>query len=332
MKIRLLIASSDGTYANHLSRVLAEKHAEVFEVSICSSEERMQEVLSNHRFDAALLERQFLDCADLREVRLPLELWDDASAFRAEAGKYPPIRKYQRISSIIRDVLAQYAAISSNKEVFGNSQAHITAVWSPAGGSGKTTTALAYAAQKVAGGRKTVYLDLQCFSCSSVYFQQSGKSISSLFEKLDSNIELLLQSVRQQDSDSGIYYFCQPENYDDINILTTADVMDLIDGCARGSDELVIDLSSICDEKTCEILKMADTVFVVLDASRTDKAKWEQFRTQDDVYERIRSKTVLVANRGAQADNAADAATICLPYVQSANPVVVYKTLSVNFK
>jgi len=181
MKIRLLIASSDGTYANHLSRVLAEKHAEVFEVSICSSEERMQEVLSNHRFDAALLERQFLDCADLREVRLPLELWDDASAFRAEAGKYPPIRKYQRISSIIRDVLAQYAAISSNKEVFGNSQAHITAVWSPAGGSGKTTTALAYAAQKVAGGRKTVYLDLQCFSCSSVYFQQSGKSISSLF-------------------------------------------------------------------------------------------------------------------------------------------------------
>ena len=310
MKIRLLIASSDGTYANHLSRVLAEKHAEVFEVSICSSEERMQEVLSNHRFDAALLERQFLDCADLREVRLPLELWDDASAFRAEAGKYPPIRKYQRISSIIRDVLAQYAAISSNKEVFGNSQAHITAVWSPAGGSGKTTTALAYAAQKVAG----------------------GKSISSLFEKLDSNIELLLQSVRQQDSDSGIYYFCQPENYDDINILTTADVMDLIDGCARGSDELVIDLSSICDEKTCEILKMADTVFVVLDASRTDKAKWEQFRTQNDVYERIRSKTVLVANRGAQADNAADAATICLPYVQSANPVVVYKTLYVNFK
>lgn len=331
MKIKLLIVSDDDSYTNHLSRVLVEKHGDVFEVSICSREERLQEMLTAHRFDVALIESTLAVRSNLQGIQLPLILWCDTEAFEAEIGDYPNIRKYQRISYIVRDILEQYAAISSKSAVFGSSQAHVTVVWSPAGGSGKTTAALAYAAQRVATGKKTVYLDLQNFSCSSVYFQQSGKSISALFEKMDGNIELLVQSIRQQDGESGIYYFCQPENYDDINILTTEDLLDLIDGCSKGVDELVIDLSSVCDEKTRELLKLSNTVLLVLDASRNAKVKWEQFCTQHNIYEQIRSKIVLVANRGAQAESVEGAGIVYFPYVQSANPVVVYKTLSVNF-
>lgn len=331
MKIKLLIVSDDDSYANHLSRVLVEKHAEIFEVSICSSAERLSELLAARHFDAALAESSLAACGDLHKVRLLLTLWDDRHTPSGETVGGPKIRKYQRISSIVRDILEQYAAVSSKKEVFGSSKARITAAWSPAGGSGKTTAALAYAAQAVAAGRKTVYLDLQSFSCSPVYFPQSGKSISTLFEKLDGNIELLLQSVRQQDDDSGIYYFCQPENYDDIAVLTMEDLLDLIDGCAKGVDELVIDLSSICDEKTRELLKLADAVLLIVDVSKSTHAKWEQFRTQHNLYEQICAKATLVANRGAQVDRPEGMEVVCLPCVQSANPVVVYKTLSANF-
>lgn len=329
MKIKLLIASTDEGYANHLSRVLVERHAELFEVSVCSSGERLSELLSSRRFDAALAEPALSAQGALSGVRLLLTLWDEQDS--GETGGGGKIRKYQRVSSIVRDVLEHYAAVSSKDEVFGGSRARVTAVWSPAGGSGKTTAALAYAAQAVAAGRKTVYLDLQSFSCSPVYFPQTGRSISALFEKLDGNIELLLQSVRQQDNDSGIYYFCQPENYEDIAVLSEEDLSNLMAGCALGVDELVVDLSSVCDERTQTLLKQADAVLLVTDASKSAKAKWEQFRTQHNLYDELRHKATLVANRGAQPEDAEGLTAVRLPCVQSANPVVVYKTLSAHF-
>ena len=46
MKIQLLIALNDIDYTEHLSKVLSEKYADRFEISICSSAERLQDTLS----------------------------------------------------------------------------------------------------------------------------------------------------------------------------------------------------------------------------------------------------------------------------------------------
>ena len=45
MKIQLLIGICQSDYAEHLSRVLAEKHADVFEVSVCSKPELLGQTL-----------------------------------------------------------------------------------------------------------------------------------------------------------------------------------------------------------------------------------------------------------------------------------------------
>lgn len=330
MKIRLLIASPDLDYTDYLSRVLVEKYADIFEVSVCSSEERLSEMVSNHRADIVLAEKQLADVIDLRTTRLPLVFVDETGRTGDLGSEYKRIKKYQRISVLVKEVLGGYADVSPD-EPFGNASAQITAFWSPAGGSGKTTSALAYAANCVAQGKKTVYLDLQNFSCSSVYFQQNDKSISTLFQKLDSNVELLLHSIRQQDSGSGIFYFTLPDNYDDINILNYDDLCKLIAGCAKGTDELVIDLASICDEKVRKVFDFANQVFIVLDGSRANSAKWDQFQTQNNVYEQVRSKIKLVANKGAKLDASGVNGLVSLPYVQTSDPVAVYKTLSINF-
>ena len=160
-----------------------------------------------------------------------------------------------------------------------------------------------------------------------MYFQEAGKSISAVFEKLDGDVSLLMQGIRQQDSGSGIGYYGRPENYDDIEILTVEDIRLLVEGSAGGADELVVDLSSQCDEKARKVLEMADVVLVVVDASSTAQVKWEQFRTQHNVYHEISGKSRLVANRGGRIQDA----RISLPYVQSNDPVVVYKTLSAGY-
>jgi len=331
MKIRLLLASSDSDYTEYLSKVLVEKFAAIFEVSVCSNAERFNEMVSGHRADIVLADSNLIELVDLSAVRLSLVFVDETGRTGNLGAGCKRIRKYQRISNLVKGIQAEYAEVSANDETFGSTSGQITAVWSPVGGSGKTTAALAYAANCVSQGKKTVYLDLQNFSCSTVYFQQNDKSISTLFQKLDSNVELLLQSIRQQDSGSGILYFTRADNYDDISILSCEDLLKLIDGCAKGIDELVIDLTSVCDDKTRQVFEFANQIFVVLDGSRVSAAKWDQFQTQNNVYEQIRPKIKLVANKSAKLDASGVNGLFNLPFVQSSDPVAVYKTLSTNF-
>jgi len=220
MKIQLLIAIVDGEYREHLSRVLRDKYSDAFEISICSNLELVRGLLGKKHYDVAILDPEMAEDATLRSaVQMPVLLWDGSAVLGRQSAGLKRIRKYQKISGIVSEMLELYAEVAGMGAGYGN-RGSITVVWSPVGGCGKTTVALAYAAQRVAEGRKVVYLDMQNFSGSSAYFPQTGKSISSVFGKMDSNVAMLFQSIRLQDGDTGIYYFCQPENYDDIKEAT----------------------------------------------------------------------------------------------------------------
>jgi MinD-like ATPase involved in chromosome partitioning or flagellar assembly len=331
MKIQLLIATSDKDYAEHLSGTLSEKYAETYEVTVCSALERLESLLSARTFDVALFGAEFAPTGELPKIRLPLLLWDGMESGGHSVQGIERIHKYQRISRISSEILESCANIATGMSEFGgfgNGKANITAVWSPAGGVGKTTVALAYAAQKAADGGKATYLDLECFSSAHVYFPESGKSISTVFEKLNSNAALLLKAIAQKDAGSGITYFAPPNNYDDMNELTEEDIETLVVAVSADSDELVVDLPSACDERCRKIFEKANAVFIVTDGSKTATLKLQQFATQHNLFERIRAKTVLVANRGAKAGDARFGRNVSLPPVSASDPVSVYKTLS----
>lgn len=328
MRIQLLIADSDRDYTEHLSQVLMEKYADVFEVSACSGVSSLTELLACRGYDVALLSRDLAAEAGLNRIKLPLLLWDGASSGQMEG--LDGVRKYQRISSIAGEVLERCAEVSSIASGSGR-DAHITVVWSPAGGVGKTTAALAYAAQLVSAGKRTVYLDLEPFSSVPAYFPETGKSISAVFAKLDERAELALQGIRQEDAGSGIYFYQRPDNYEDVSLLTEEDIVRLADAAAADADELIIDLGAGYDRKTAALLELADRVLLTVDGSRLCRAKWEQVRTQHELYDSSREKIVLVANRGSRYDAVEAASLVNLPLVKSDDPVVVYKTLSAGY-
>ena len=330
MKINLLIAADDADYVGHLSRVLSEKHSSAFHVNACTSLERLGDLLSARSYDAALLEPAFASAADLGAIRMPLLLLAENAALGEGAGGLKRIRKYQRISTMAGSILELYADVSKGKGmgVFEQSKAQITAVWSPAGGAGKTTAALAYAAYMASSGKLAVYLDLECFSSTPAYFSGDGKSISKAFEKLESNIQMFLMGIRQQDIGSAIMYFNGPDNYDDMNILTPDNVETIVNACAAEADALVVDLPSQCDDRVKRVLGLADAVLLVCDPSSTSQAKLAQFVGQHNVFGQIEHKTVLINNKGAKAANERFSRTIHLPLVNSVDPVSIYKTLS----
>ena len=331
MKVRILIALKDNDYVERLSRVMSEKYANLLEITACSGEEGLQQILQRDHVDVALVDPELVDSLDMAAVRMPILLWDGMADVSAIDERVQIIKKYQRISAITATILERYSMLPHNDpEIDGG--AEIITVWSPAGGCGKTTVALAYAAQIAAAGKKVIYLDLEPFSSVDVYFSASGKSISSVFERLDANPELLLQSIRIEDPGSSKGYFSKPDNYDDINELTADDVKTLINACARICDTVVIDYSGACSARAEVLFSAARKILLVVTGEMACQKKWEQFCAQHSVFESIREKSVLVKNRGAAKtpDNGV-LVSVLLPEVQASDPVVVYKTLSSGY-
>ena len=328
MRIKLLIATGDADYAEHLSDTLAEKHGESFEVSVCTSASGLRGLLTANKYDSVLLEGDFLSSAQLSAIRLPLLLIDESGAVADGDADMRKIMKYQRISSLAGKILEYFAEVSVGMSGFGAKRARITAVWSPAGGTGKTTVALSYAASRVSAGKQAVYLNLESFASTSVYFSGAGPSISKLFEKLESNAHMFQKGIRQLDAGTGLAYFCAPENYDDVNVLSAEDMESLIQACAEDTDELIVDLSSQCDRRNQAALCLADTVLLVCDPSATSQVKLRQFIHQHSVFGQIRANAVLVNNKGARFAEPDLQKTISLPAVNATDPGAVFKTLS----
>ena len=331
MRIKLLIAAADGDYAEHLSNTLSEKYSDAFVVSVCSTAELLADMLAYQKFDAALLEASLIEGVDLRLIQLPLLLWTESAHVSGAADECTKVRKYQRISSIACDILESCAKTSFSGRDPISQRARITAVWSPAGGVGKTSVALAFAAQKKTDGKQVLYLNLESFSSTPVYFDKSGKSISAVFDMLDNdegNLKMLIRAIRRQDSVSGIEYFCHAENFDDMNILSVDDAESLIRACCTITDELVVDLSCVCNKRTWQVLELADRILIVADQTRTSQIKLSQFTAQHSVFQRVRAKAALIANKGAAISEPLVDAVISLPLVQSADESLVYKTLA----
>jgi len=327
MKINLLIASPDAGYVQHISDVLLERHSDTFNISICSSTAHLGNMIKASKYDVALVEPAFMPAIGPDAVRMVLLLMDESADGSDYVGT-KKIRKYQRISSIAGIILEHYAEVGSGAARYDASRAHVTAVWSPSGGAGKTTVALAYAANRVLSGKKAVYLNLENFSSTPLYFREEGRSISKAFEKLESDLYIFLTGIRQQDSHSGITFFSGPENYDDINILTADDVEKVIDAASTDVDELIVDLSSQCDGRTKRIFDIANAVFMVTDPSSTSQVKTKQFLSQHSIFGEIQSKLVMVNNKGARTTDPGISKTIQLPLLQSSDPVSIYKNLS----
>jgi len=329
VKVKLLIATIDVLYVKLISDSISEFHADKIDVSTCSALEGLQEALVQRKYDVALIDSALLEYADTSSVSLPLLLWSDDNSADIVPEGLGRINKYQRISTIVAAVLEKYAKVSVSMNDPDLRKANITAVWSPVGGVGKTSVAVAYALSQVVDGKEVFYLNMEDFTSVPCYFNKAGKSISSVFDMLenqDGNVKMLVQGVSC--CDKGIMYLCGPDNYEDMCILSTENIHALIMTCAGLTDELVIDLSSACDARVKKVFELADNILLVAAHTAQSGTKTAQFLSQNNVFESIKEKVTMVANKGTSVNEPELDSIIYLPYVQSNDALEVCHTLS----
>lgn len=328
MKIRLIVATNDAIYAEKFYNGAMQQRDDV-DVSICTDYAKLDAIMSTSFYDVCMIESDGANFVDRNKAKLWLLLRDDHKDTGSNFSELQYVEKYQRISTLLSQVIGLYAQIAPEAAVPGKN-GKITVVWSPAGGVGKTTLALAKAAGAAREKKKVRYLNLESFCGTPVLFQEPGNSLSAVFEEMFENVALQIQGLQSIDRSTGMSYFGQPANYDDLNMLTCEETGLLIKAAQCDVDELIIDLSSICDKKTVETFEIADQIVLVTDNSRIAQCKLQQFMTQNNVYRKFMNKMMLIANKGATVSAAQEISMIRLPLIQSTDPIAVYTKLAAN--
>jgi len=337
MKVKLLIASVDKLYVKLLSDNISENYSDIIDVSVCNTLEGFNNTLSKQCFNVALIDLILIEHINTDQIHMPVLLWTEGEKITGKPVMYERINKHSRISLIVSSILEKYAKISDGQKDIKSRNANITAVWSPSGGVGKTCVALAYALSNIpkdeALDKKDVfYLNLENFSSVAGIFKENTKSISSVFEMLDSNIgdmEMLIKGISY--SYKGLRYLGSPENYEDMDILSPDNISELISHCANLSDELVVDLSSTCDEKVKNVFEAAGKILLVTDDSSLSQTKLAVFMSQNSIFKQIQEKTILVVNKDAKIDKKQTETIIYTPFIQSDNVESICLALSEYF-
>ena len=326
MKIRLILATNDREYAQRFTAGMSDT-LNTMSISICTNLLNLKDMLREGNYDICLADPDVVPELRSEDVKLAVMLWSPQADQSLAGQNYPKVKKYQRISSIVSQLIRLYAEVADQYAGSGDS-ANITVVWSPAGGCGKTTVAVAYAERMAKLGKTVTYLNLENFASTGALFSQPGISLSAVFEQMANNMGLQLLGMRTADAATGIHYFGMPDNYDDMNVLSEEDCVKIVKAAAENSEELVLDLSSQCDRRTVALMNEATRILLVADYSKTSEIKLQQFMDQSNTFHRFQNKMTLIANKGAGFKNMEKLPVSRLPMVETKDLTAVYNKLS----
>lgn len=282
MKIKIAILEKDKSYLTRIVSVFSTKYSDKFEIYSFTSPEVAIPALEQARIDVLLASDAFeIDVAQLPNRcgfaylvdSMGIEMLNDQRA----------ICKFQKADLIYKQILSVYSEKASSITGFNmNGDESIVVVFTSAsGGVGSSAMAAACAVHFAAQGKKVLYLNLEKFGSSDVFFSGQGQfDMSDIVYALKSkktNLPLKLESCVKQDM-SGVYFYSQAKIVLDMMELTTEDILRLISELklTGGYDFIILDMDFGIDKEMLTIYRQAQTILLVGDGSAESNAKTQR--------------------------------------------------------
>jgi cellulose biosynthesis protein BcsQ len=215
-KIELFLIDEDDDYLDRVSMYILKKK-NMFNLHIFSDAENIESALRENtsRIDIlAVSEKMNGKIADTIDASVRLLLCDTSE--KDPSGNFIRINKFQKTENLVNDLLQAFEKSTgkTGRIADESGQTKITGVYSPCGGSGKTTLALLISRAFKELGKKTMYLNFEKITSLKKNDNQ-GKSLSNVFLALQikgSNLGDHIKNNILEDAYSGIYYFASPES------------------------------------------------------------------------------------------------------------------------
>ena len=299
MNISIAIADTDREYVERLSEVLQQYND--LTIRIFTSAEKLKAAMEGNHIDVVLFDPDISgEMLVFPGVKLPMCLYSDESRNRSMYADFAKVAKYQRISNIYKELVREYADKAGYSADFNNMQnTKLIAVYSPVGGSGKTTVALSLASKYVSRGKTALFLSMEQLCSSSCVNPKLEEGITALVAGAADehvNFELKLKGLMKQGM-NGMFYLEGFERIVDYDAVTGGEMEDILDRMKRCNvcDILVVDMESALDSIGKAVLDAADKIVIVEKTGELSNLKMNLFAQQALVAE-YENKMVTVRN------------------------------------
>ncbi len=298
--LRILIYDKDKNYVRRVSALLAEVIGSEFEIHCCEDYEDIDIEIKKKSIDVLLIdERLWLEYSEKAENVLVILLCNELITYNNKNLNY--IYKYQSIRNISKKIMDIYLEhepkmISLNKDKLSQ----VFLVYSPIGGSGKTTISLALTQIFARMGLKVMYLNLEIFT-SDKFCSKNRGGLSSLLKLAHQNkpIDLEVQSIMKTQKVYDYKYIPSVNTIYDLTESETKDFTYLINQLkkSRAAEIIIIDCDSYYNKLTKAIIDIADVVYLVNIDKELANIKFQSFKFLTSYYQDYLSKTKFILNK-----------------------------------
>lgn len=279
MKIKLAILEKDQNYLSRIIAVFNTKYAEKFEVYSFTDQLIALSALDSAKIDVFIVNDDFDIDVSMLPRRCSFAYLVDSPDVDTVNGERA-ICKFQKVDLIYRQILSIYSEnagkVSGLK--LGADNAKIIMFSSPGGGVGTSSVAAACAMYFGRKRKKVLYLNMEKFGGSDLFFSSEGQfDMSDIIFALKSkkaNLSMKLESCVKQEQ-HGVYFYAQSKVALDMLEFGAEDMMRLITELQLMSsyDYIVIDMDFSMDSEILKIYKQAHEFVWVGDGSELSNNK-----------------------------------------------------------
>lgn len=279
MKIKLAILESDQAYLNRIVSVFGTKYADKFQIYSFTDAEVAFETLETAKIEVLVASEHYeIDFNNLPK-RCGFAYFVDSPDVEMLNGQRA-ICKFQKADLIYKQILSIYSENAGNVSglKLGDDSGSVIFFQPVSGGVGASTMAAACAVHFAAKGKKTLYLNLERFGSSDLFFNAEGQfDMSDIIFALKSkkaNLAMKLESCVKQD-ETGVFFYSQSKVALDMMELNSEDILRLISEVqiAGSYDYIIIDTDFSISREALNVYRKAHTVVWVGDGSEMSNIK-----------------------------------------------------------
>lgn len=312
-KINLHIIYKDYHYVNNLAEYIISNHSRIFQVNSYTEESRIPAIFSGETRE----EDVYLICPEIytglrlkEKPGLFILLINNDDLFPAVTWK---INRYQLGDVIVNSIIKIYSEYKNTQNTLpaGKEKTRVISLFSPAGGTGKTTVAVGASIQSAWEGKNTFYLNLEDIPSTSLYFQsRTGGGLSqALFyiQERSKNAAIKINGLKCIDLHYKVHYFSPQDSALDITKEGGNHLARLIGELKNSGqyDRIFIDMSAGINENTIEILNASDLILLITtqDLISQEKLKMacrEQAFQRETKGKSIMEKSEIIINKSKE--------------------------------
>ena len=305
-KINIVIADSDELYLNHLTNYLIE-HMNTFEVCSFTTKESLIKYVGDktNKIDIIAFTEDLMD-GTISMANAPAKiLLSDGSYTDLE---FESVNKFQKAEKFINDILMIYAEKTGRVESvsLGDKDTKIVGFYSPVGGCGKTTLAVATAYALGCQGKRVFYLNAEKINSTYAVLNEGNTgSISDLYltvKTKGANIGLRIIANKFTDVNTNISYINPAESSLEINELTLEEYKKMLKEFDQLGefDVVIVDFDTEFNGDKIELLNCMDRIIVPFTSDSLSLAKTGLFIKELGMYDElseIYGKSIFVLNK-----------------------------------